>query len=244
MNTDRRSEPANDTSDDLLDAVILFQTLYAQWSLEHDTARRAAASAACQDAAERVFALLEPSLEGLARRWMGSGLASDIQSMKLNLFAGIFVQLPRLRIDPERNPRALLLTVARYGVYDMYRADMDAAERRNRAVSELWSGGAAGRLRQRLLIDSVACDDGLEDALIEQLDQRRLLEAIRLFWQHALNAVDLRIVDLRLRDQPFRTIARTLGSGWTEEATRQRYHRIICRTRNHLRAIGLVEGQG
>ncbi len=241
MNTDRRSEPANDMPDDLLDAVILFQTLYAQWSLEDDTVRRAAASAACRAAAERVFALLEPSLEGLARRWMGSGLASDIQSMKLNLFAGIFVQLPRLRIDPERNPRALLLTVARYGVYDMYRADMDAAERRSRAVSELWSGGTVSRLRQRLLADSAACDDGLEDAAIERVDQRRLLEAIRLFWERALSAVDLHIVALRLRDQPSRAIVRALGPGWTEEAVRQRYHRIICRTRNHLRAIGLVE---
>lgn len=241
MNIDRPSEPTNDMSDDLLDAVILFQTLHAQWALEDDTARRAAASAACQAAAERVFALLEPSLEGVARRWMGSGLAPDIQSMKLNLLTAIFLQLPRLRIDPERNLRALLLTVARYGVYDLYRADMDAADRRSRAVSDLWSGGATSRLRQRLLADAAACDDRLEDTLVERLDQRHLLEVIQLFWERALGTTDLRIVAMRLRDQPFRTIARALGAGWTEEAARQRYHRIICRTRHHLHAIGLLE---
>ncbi|GAB4215036.1 MAG: hypothetical protein OHK0022_54420 [Roseiflexaceae bacterium] len=241
MNTDRQSEPANDMPDDLLDAVIAFQSLYARWGLEQDAAGRAAASAACQAAAERVFALLEPSLEGLARRWMGSGLASDVQSMKLNLFAAIFVQLPRLRIDPERNLRALLLTIARYGAYDMYRADIDAADRRRRAMDDLWSGDSPSRLRQRLIADATVCDDGLEDALIERIDQRRLLEVIQLFWESALGTADLRIVALRLRDQPFRTIAQFLGAGWTEEAVRQRYHRIICRTRNHLRAIGLLQ---
>jgi DNA-directed RNA polymerase specialized sigma24 family protein len=240
-------DTSDDISDDVLDSILTCQLLQTRWVQETDLARREVYGQAYQAAVERLFELLEQDLERIARGWVRSGIAPDIHSLKYNLFTPIFQALPKLRVDPERNVRNLLLTIARRGIYDMYRQDMCGASSRSSSSSmvdsdsmQMWSQLPSTYGYFQLDYDVDRASLNAEDTWINVIDNQECLDAISQFWARALVEIDRQIVALRLRDLTFKEITRRLGSGWGESAVRQRYHRVILRTRQHLQAIGLI----
>lgn len=235
----------DDTSDDVLDSILTCQSWHTQWVQERDPAQREIYGQEYKAAVERLFELLEPYLERIAIGWLRSGIAPDVHSLKYSLFVPIFHALPNIQVDPQKNVRNLLLTIARHGIYNMYRQDIGGTSSRSRSSMDddmvhMWSHSysTAGHRQSNDEVDQASIE--VEDTWISMVDNREYLGAIARFWEHALVPVDKEIVKLRLRDLTFKEIVYRLDSRWEESTIRQRYHRVIIRTRQHLQAIGLM----
>lgn len=226
--------------DDIALAAITCQARYHCWAQSTEPALREALRQAHHAAAEQLLALLWDDLSRIARAWARSEIASEQSSLVLNLFGSILLELPRLHIDPRRNPRNLLLQVARYGVYDQYHAETEHGPRR--ATSGDSTNGNETQYARVFLgpdaLDEYADADSYvaEDRLLQMLDDAHCLRTIFAFWQRELNASDRLIVELRLQERQFREIATLLGANVS--AVRQRYHRAIVRTREYLSRCG------
>lgn len=244
-------------SNDFLLAIVLdCQRHYRAWSEATDEKTQAERAILYRDYAEQLYQLLQDDLHRIARRWLRSGLAPDITSLALNMFTCIFIALPKLHIDPEKNVRSLLLLIAQRGMYDDYRTTMsdrlrqrvkpavdDASLDSGEQGARMWpddpgSSGSSNFSMQQDLIDPASIES--EDRLIQKIDGQKYLSVILDYWKHALSPVDRQIVDLRLKDIAFKDIVVHLGAGWQETAVRQRYRRVLLRTRSYLCTIGLL----
>ena len=246
MNTPSNQTDLDDTSSDVHDSIVACQLWHARWIRETDPAQREIYGQAHRAAVEQLFELLDPYLERIALGWLRSGMAQDISSLKYSLFVPIFQALPGLRIDPEKNARNLLLMIARHGIYDMYRQDMHGTSGRSKSSStdgdttHMWPRASSLDSYRQATDEVDQASIEAEDTWIAMIDNREYLDAITRFWEHALVPVDKEIIGLRLRDLTFKEIAGRLAPGWEESTVRQRYHRVIVRTRQHLQAIGLI----
>ena len=244
----------------LAELVLRCQQSHAAWS-ETPGEIGAAAGAEYKAQLEQLWHVLADDLRLVARGWMRSNIAPDIDSLAMNLFANLVFSLPKLLIDPTRNVRTFLITVARRRMIDDYRRSYAAPGRRQpKAADEPIGPGAPGaRMWQTeheaddanaaMRVDADLADDAsytAEERLAARIDHQALLAAIWSYWPKSLSADDLRIVQLRWTSDPpcsFRDIAQQLGSGWEEAAVRQRHHRILKSTRNYLRSQGLLDGE-
>jgi RNA polymerase sigma factor (sigma-70 family) len=236
--------------------VLLCQRSYADWS-EAPAAASAAAREQYRGYLEQLWELIAEDLRVVARGWIRSNLAPDIESLALNMFANIVFSLPRLQIDPDRNARKFLITVARRRLIDEYRRSYVASGRRlPRPGDDPAPGAPAARMWQPPAGAPAAADpqSGAADAesysaverVAARLDQQALLAAIWAYWPKSLSSDDLRIVRLRWQSDPpcsFREIAQQLGPGVSEDTVRQRHHRILKATRAHLRESGLLDDE-
>ena len=247
-------EPAL-VSDPIVPLVLLCQQHYHLWVAAPDEPLRASRSIEYSQSLERLWFVLADDLRRVARGWIHSNMAPDIESLAMNLFANIVVHLPKLHIDPARHVRNLLLMVARRGQIDEYRRVYASTPQRQPTPSDqpddtqLWQSpgrrtqAGAPLDMQHEIVDPTSAD--IEERMIDQIDQQAILENVwNDYWPHKLSSTDFLIMELRWRMEPpssFREIAERMGGGWSEEAVRQRHYRIIVATREYLRGRGLID---
>lgn len=248
------------TAPALVDLVLLCQQSYWAWAAATDPGEREA-HGVCQHAyTEQLWHLLAEDLLVIARSWLRSGMASDHHSYAIHLFSCLLFELPRLVIDPARNVRNFLLTVARRGIITEYRKLYSAQSRQQRAQPQateaqsssdtrMWnvlSGSSVRSIGSPLeeLADPHSYD--VETLLIKQIDQRELLKRVWAYWEEQLSPDDMRIMRLRYGNDPplhFEEIAHQMGQGWTSEAVRQRHHRAKNATRAYLKRSGWLDNE-
>jgi hypothetical protein len=244
-----------DRRDPLVMLALQCQQNHAAWSAALDRPAQAALGALYRQSLEHLWAALADDLRRVARGWIHSNMAPDIESLALNMFANVVVALPRLRIDPARNVRKLLVTVARRGLIDEYRRSYASApQRRPRPIDQPqegrmwqqagWQPQALAQLDTQVdIVDPHSAN--IEEHMAARIDQQAILRAVwEEYWPRSLSAADFLIMELRWRLEPpcsFREIAERLGAGWGEDAVRQRHHRILNATRRYLRDRGLID---
>jgi DNA-directed RNA polymerase specialized sigma24 family protein len=247
------SDPAHG-SDPVVRLVLHCQQHYRTWAAA-PAHQQEACSAEYSELLEQLWFRLADDLRRMARGWIHSHMAPDIESLAMNLFANIVVSLPKLRIDPARNVRNLLLTVARRSQIDEYRRvyssglQHQSAAGANPADAHMWQPpGSHTQSEGSLDLQQEVIDPNstnIEERLILQIDQQSILETVwRDYWPRKLSKIDFLIMELRWRLDPpssFREIAGRLGAGWTEDTVRQRHFRIISATRDYLRERGLID---
>jgi DNA-directed RNA polymerase specialized sigma24 family protein len=232
-----QQDPSPDSSsvDPFVEFVLRCQAAYTAWAAAEVFEQKSALSQAYRLLLEELWALLAGDLRQIARGWTHSNMAPDSESLALNMFGNIVFPLPRLQIDPQRNVRNLLLTIARRGLIDDYR--------RSHAGTPWRQGGYATSIDDRPdLIDPESST--IEDRAVQRIDSEALLKAVWDYWPENLNGIEYEIVKLRWQSDPprsFGEIAERLGPGWEEAAVRQRHHRIMNKTRRYLRESGLID---
>lgn len=234
------------------------QAGYAAWKAAVDGQAQERAIAEYHRLLEELWAAIADSLRAEAKKWMCSGLATDTESLALNMFADIVIALPGIDVDEGRNVRALLRRIARFDTIDEYNKLCGTPRRR-----ESEEDGSPARVRPSVVrLGAPVYDEdgaageasselpdpdsfGAEDRIVARIDATDLMREVQnRFWPETLQPEDRRIVDLRWSSDPpmpFGEIARLLGTGWQEEAVRQRHHRIMKRTRQYLRQQGMIE---
>jgi len=243
--------------DPIVRQVLRCQQSFAAWAEARDEIVDVVAEQYHRDV-EQLWPLIAADLMLVARGWLRSHMASNVESLALNMFAHVVLSLPRLQIDPTRNVRKLLVTIARRGLIDDYRSSHGTSPRRSRHAEDLApeAGAPAGRMWYAAGTghDGWAADArsgladpesyGAEERMAAQIDEQAILAAIWAYWPTHLPAEEWQIVQLRWAADPplsFRDIAAELGPGWTEDAVRQRHHRILKATRAYLREQGLLD---
>ena len=242
--------------------MLQCQQDYALWTAATDTEQsRDALAAKYRSNLEALWEQLAADLRLIARGWIRSNMAPDTESLALNMFANIVFNLPKLRPDPQRNVRNLLVTVARRGLIDEYRRSYASSPRRQPKSAEQQTAPASGSDEARMWHVTGANQNGvapgdsqpepvdpgsynIEDRMATRIDQQALLQVVWEYWPRNLSATDFQIMKLRWQSDPpssFRDIAEQIGAGWEEDAVRQRHHRIMNATRKYLREQGLID---
>lgn len=244
--------PSNDSVALALEDLVLFcQETYRAWEAAVEPVVRAGWGERYRAYTERLWYALADDLRVAARAWMNSGIASDIESMALHLFSCLIPELPKLRIDPARNVRNFLLTVARRSLIDEYRKSYKPRQSSpstnettpTARLTRMWHA-LVGRGSQTAVVLEELADQRSHEAetiLIEAIDRQHLLSIVHNYWNEHLAATDLRIMHLRYDTDPpmqYDDIAQRLGNGWTSMAVRQRHHRVMKATREYLQGMG------
>lgn len=240
MFQDPLEDAGRDTaSDPLISLVLQSQQNYAEWTKAVDLEAKSSLGAAYRHSLEALWSMIADDLRKVARGWVRSNIASDIDTLALNMFANIVFSLPKLRIDPQRNVRNLLITLARRGLIDEYRRTY-ATDARRQSISSDEDVNSIGTNSE--LIDPHSSD--IEEQTAQKLDRSAILQIVWDYWQSTLSESDFRIMKLRWQSEPpvsFRDVAEQIGSGWMEATVRQRHHRIMDATRNFLRGLGVID---
>lgn len=159
-------------------------------------------------------------------------------------------------VDPSRNVRGLLITIARRDLFDQERISSSKRREQSRPDQALpapgdrdgamwWSehdmrGGEHAAAEPK---DPASSD--FEERLIANDQLRRAWPHVLAYWQQTLPPEDLWLLIARWYHDPpipFKDIAELLGAGWSEAAVKQRHHRILKRTRTYLQEQGLLDG--
>lgn len=209
---------------------------FLAWESAQDLADQARYAEEYRRSLEALWEEIAPDLRRVARGWIRSGVAPDIETLAMNMFSYIVFKLPMLTFDTQRNIRGLLVTVARRGMSDDYYRSYASSPKRqpNSAISFDDQLDLADEARS-----------GVENDAIQKVNSEGILSAVDIYWD-TLDEADRQIMHLRWRTDPpcsFRDIARQLGPGWAEDAVRQRHHRIINATRKELRDLKLLDDQ-
>jgi DNA-directed RNA polymerase specialized sigma24 family protein len=221
--------------DPVIELVSRCQEAHANWMAAEEPEQKNAMSETYRLLLEDLWTLLAGDLRLITRGWMRSNMAPDTESLALNMFGNIVFSLPKLLIDPQRNVRNLLLTIARRGLIDEYRRSRPSSSQRQAARTTSMDS-------QAHLIDPKSTH--IEDRTVQRLDGEALLKAVWKYWLENLIEVEYKIMMLRWRTDPpcpFGDIAVELGPGWEEATVRQRHHRIMNKTREYLRKNGLID---
>ena len=210
------------------------QEQFFAWECAQDLAEQTQYADEYRRSLEALWEEIAPDLRRVARGWIRSGIAPDIETLAMNMFSYIVFKLPTLAFDAQRNIRGLLVTVARRGMSDDYYRSYASSPKRqpNSTISFDDQIDLADETRS-----------GIENDAIQKVNSEGILSAVDIYWD-TLDEADRRIMHLRWRTDPpcsFRDIARQLGPGWAEDAVRQRHHRIINATRKQLRDQNLLD---
>lgn len=222
-------------SPDKLDEIARHcQEQFFAWERAQDLADQARYAGEYRRSLEALWEEIAPDLRRVARGWIRSGMAPDIETLAMNMFTYIVFKLPTLAFDAQRNIRGLLVTVARRGMSDdYYRSYANSPKRQpNSTVSFDDQLDLADEARSEV-----------ENDTIQKVNSEEILSAVDIYWD-TLEETDRQIMHLRWRTDPpgsFRDIARQLGPGWAEDAVRQRHHRVINATRKQLRDQKLLD---
>jgi hypothetical protein len=217
--------------------VVQAQALYEDWSAAEDSAAREASGELYRRQLEQLWALLADDLRMITRGWIHANMESDSEKLALHMFGNIVFSLPKLQIDPQRNVRNLLLTIARHSLIDDYRRSHSSSGQRQATL-------AVSIDTQPDLVDPESAQ--IEERIVRRLDDGALLKAVWQYWRNSLIPVDYEIMKLRWRSDPpspFSDIAMQLGPGWEEATVRQRHHLIMRATRKYLREQGLLDDE-
>jgi len=243
-------EPDPDAAAEIVLLVQRCQDHWGMWASVDDEPQRQIMRDAHKLYLEQLWVALEPYLRRVAYNWLRSNLAPDVDSLTQSMFSYVIEALPRLRLNPEKNPISYLMTIAWRGCYDEYGRYYDVRRVRRRPSDQLDEEGdeeAEGskglRFNEELPVQLADQQAELADRVIDQLAETTVLQAVRVYW-HTLAVDNQRIMEWRSFVDPprsFKEIAADLGPGWTEAAARKRYSRVMEATRDHLKKHGLLE---
>jgi len=228
------AQSSETSSDQIVTIALQCQQDYKRWTEESDLAARAACAEDYRQSLEALWEAIAPDLRRVAPGWIRSGMAPDIESLAINMFSYIVFKLPTLSINTNLNVRGLLVTVARRGLIDDYRRSY-AVNPRRQSKQQVVS------LDDQMYVADEQRSD-VEGEAIQKIDGDDVLAAVEKYWM-TLDDEEKKIMQLRWQTDPphsFREIAKQLGSGWAEDAARQRHHRIMNATRKHLRELNLL----
>lgn len=243
----------------LVAAVQDYQRLYASWSATNDLLEREQIRLQLGQVQEILWSLIAGPLFQIAKGWAGSVIGKEhiaaqsndaLNSLALSLYIYVAEELPKLVIDPSKNVMGLLTTIVRRRLIDEQRKYMrDLSGPRSSTAGALAAQVALegtmwpARSGAEPIYSGTALQDivdpqsiDIEEQLVDHLYSQALWEDIQLYWQRTLTRDDQCIVRRWEHDPPtpFRTIAESLGPGWTESMVRQRHYRIMRRTRQYL----------
>ena len=100
--------------------AIETQQIYREWEAATDADMQTSLAEQYRKTLEALWEHIAPDLRRVARGWIRSGVAPDIETLAMNMFSYIVFKLPTLTFDAQRNIRGLLITVARRGMSDDY----------------------------------------------------------------------------------------------------------------------------
>lgn len=263
---ERSPNQASAPADPLLEAILRYQQIHRVWVSQADPELRTGRAQQLRDSHDVLWPALAPPLVDVARSWLRSGIGRDIcanpasypalqdvlYSLAINLYLHVVDALPNVQVDPAKNIRAYLMTIARRGIadeyYQVYGYHARQGAQRNQPQSGAGPGAAPGtpaRVGSDAGAGAVAdLGDTIESWLIDAIDRQRCWQLVQEFWRQTLTLIDCRIITLRWSATPplaFEHVAQQLGPEWTAAAVRQRHHRILARTRQHLRAAGMLD---
>jgi len=237
----------------IVETIVAYQASYDQFQSlwASDPSRRETLRQEIQGELEQLWQLIETDLVQVARGWMRSGLLDSVslprseavQSLAMSAFLNIIEALPHLHIDPSRNVRALLATIARRGFVREYRRMSQSlpAQPQYTALGE--PGSATFTIQSNSELEAVVDpQEDFEEQLMRRHHAQTTIAAIRDVWENTLTDIDAFIVKHRVECDPpvlFDTMAQQLGPGWTASALRKRWQRLIMRTREELRKRGI-----
>ncbi len=197
-----------------------------------------------------LYALIAEDLRRLSAtpkyRWLGDSHQDRVYALFERLVSGLLGRRYPLPCDNER-VRRLLLRIASNRSIDLFREE----ERRGRGQVELTEANLP-----------VVAARSPEDEVAADLDDLQVVEAILAYWSD-LPWPDGEIMRLRYnlhrqggelrrlvredgdgRQRPFRSIAAHLGPPHKPDTVEKIHKRILERTREHLRQLGLLGDEG
>lgn len=240
--------------DPVVEVVQKYQRLYACWGAAHDPLERDQLRLQLRNVQEILWTLIADALMQIARGWAGSVVGKEhmsvapddaLTSLALSLYIYVAEELPRLTIDPSKNVLGLLMTIVRRRLIDeqrKLRREIGSAPRGSRIDAAqpdlgIQTSGVSA-IYHEIPLEEIADPHSkeTEEQLIDRLYNQALWEGIHDYWQRTLTPEDQLIMQRWESDPPtpFRQIADTIGTGWTESMVRQRHYRIMKRTRQYL----------
>jgi RNA polymerase sigma factor (sigma-70 family) len=241
----RRMTSSNNSSDPIVALVLRCQACYRTWQEANEWEQASVLYMQYDEHLQELWKLIAPDLHKIAYTWKESNIEPDVETQALNMFTDICLALPRLPIDPTRNVRSYLLSIARYRLIDIWRHQSKRPRRQGKnhpSDTELHSGSLDARMWLEPPRAVNSGGDGT-DSVIASIDDKQILQAIFAYWKKSLSRHDYRIMYLRYvydTQYSYHEIAKDLGQGWTEPTVRQRHFRIIKATRKYLREQGLI----
>ena len=247
----------NSNNQQIVETIVAYQASYDQFQLlwASDPSKRETLRREMQGELEQLWLLIADDLVKVARGWMRSSLIDSvtstqseaIQSLAMTVFLDIIEALPRLRIDPERNVRGYLASIARRGLYQEHRKMARTMPRSPPTQPQFSAVAEPGfpTFTSPSISELEAVGDpnqDFEEELMRRHHAQATIAAIRDVWENTLTDIDAFIVKHRVECDPpvlFETMAQQLGPGWTASALRKRWQRLIMRTREELRKRGI-----
>lgn len=251
-------------------AVLAYQRALAEYRESTDTMRKAALLDLQQQLLEQIYADLHDPLFSLVKGWGRSLLMQEqrstsanandaLESITMSVFGDVAFALQTCKLDANRDVCNFLIQIARNKLHDqeyrIYNNRLHLTQRDENYQSSMWPapqswvGGVWGTESsaedQSYLAepeDPASID--FDNQLIRHRDDETFLRSVLQFWKTGLSGRDFLIVKLRWTVDPplsFLAIAQRLGEGWSAAAVRQRHHRILRRTYDHLIQQGLIE---
>lgn len=242
----------------LAGAARAYQQAYRLWQSAPAGPQQEALREHVRQAVYDLWPLLGAVLLPVAHRWARShqlalpsadSWRAAVDETLTSLCLEILDVLPRLELRPGESPAGLLRTIARRREIDSYRRltrDERPPAQPERAASP--DNDRPPRRRQVSLDEGLLedCADtlgqSLESQVIEHEYRRQVRDLTLSYWRSHLSVQEALIIRERLlRDPPSRHdhIAEMLGEPWTSELVRTRLHRLLKRTREHLRSCGI-----
>lgn len=241
---------SNNQQDAIIQTITAYQASYREWRMASDPLVRASLRHKLQQELEELWNLIGSDLVKVARGWTWSNMLNSVtfnqneatESLAMSMFLHIIESLEKLHIDPNRNVRALLAQIARRGMYHEHRRTY----RLQRAQPETSTMGLLSFTPVRDPIKELEAvgdpNQDFEEELMRRHHAQATIAAIRDVWKNTLSDIDAFIVKCRVDSDPpipFNEMAQQLGPGWTAVSIRQRWSRLIKRTKQKLEEIGV-----
>lgn len=258
---DEEQTQASHSGNDLYTAVLDCQKSYWAWAEAVDKQQQLGKRLVHEKATEHLLIVLKSDLRKLIHKWVNSGLGEDEESLILNAFTHIYLALPKLQIDPQKNLRGYLIRIAQNGLADRYREDTGTRRFKRKFDTSQSSGveatdtdhhnlymqdGEPKICRLELLLYELYAVKDNEDVWVNQMNIEACLYKVSSFWCQTLSKEDRTIIEMRWTRDPrasFEEIARALGSGWTVNTVCAHHSRVIKKTRLFLRSQGWHDGE-
>jgi hypothetical protein len=239
----------------LVAAIVACQQRWHEWRAAASADTHAAGMQRYHASVEELWLLVADDLRKVARNWLRSNMAPDLESLTLSHFAEVVIALPGMQLDPSKNARSLLVTIFRRGMISEYRRRyaspvlQQSREHGGASVAgeQMWPdalssahapapGSPAAELPDPQSLDE-------HERVEHRLDGEAILAAVWDYWRARLSPDDQYIMEARWKQQPSRSyleIAAALGRGWEEATVRQRHRRVLQRTRRYLQEQNLL----
>ena len=241
---------------ELQERVVEFQKLKALSTAEQHTP---AVKKRLEHCTERIWLIMQEDLLELASQWLRSELGRDRMnhgddaklSLALIAFKAIFLRLQTIKIDPNKNLKALLFTIGRRGLYNENKPYLPHGLHPIESFDQGQSTSGVGKgsiwdawdlHKQAYEAEDLADPNSFdwENRLIESFDMIKYKSAIQAAIGQLLEHEQV-ILSLRYSDPsvPYKNIAEMLDR--KEAAIRQSCKRALQKIHRHLVDAGFAE---